>query len=295
MIRIPINRLIVEGPDLSGKTTLIKQIHKITNYRYNVTDRSSFSAVCFAQQFKRDDTEAKKRLQLEINDLNTFTVYLHLPFEILQERLKLRGDEIHNETSLRTEYDIMSKLANHLDWSNNFRMSIDEDAAALCRVLADYDSVDMSRVTDLVVSILDIEPKIKNNRITAQLEFYNLQQHILSVDASNILQHPEEGGYYRQIKTQLFNKMESERVYGASCRRLIYTGDSCISLIHVNCRQDFFEFEVNFRSTHIKKMQSDLLFLEHLVAAVRDHFRDMAVYHQEARVNLVMSNAHLEQ
>ena len=43
MRNTPINQIILEGPDLSGKTTLYNSIHKLTGNKWNIQDRRNAS------------------------------------------------------------------------------------------------------------------------------------------------------------------------------------------------------------------------------------------------------------
>ena len=52
--------VICEGPDLAGKTSFIQEVHKKTNYRWNVIDRSALSHVIYAKFYDRDDFFATK-------------------------------------------------------------------------------------------------------------------------------------------------------------------------------------------------------------------------------------------
>ncbi len=46
----------IEGPDCSGKTTLFNQIHKETNFKYNIQDRSCMSMYVYSKLYERDDS-----------------------------------------------------------------------------------------------------------------------------------------------------------------------------------------------------------------------------------------------
>ena len=56
-MRFPTQQLVLEGPDLSGKTTLYNMLHKATGYRWNIQDRSSLSMVVFAKLYNREAFE----------------------------------------------------------------------------------------------------------------------------------------------------------------------------------------------------------------------------------------------
>ena len=54
MVKFPIEKIIIEGPDLAGKTTLFSKIHELTQYRWNIQDRSALSMLVYAKLYDRD-------------------------------------------------------------------------------------------------------------------------------------------------------------------------------------------------------------------------------------------------
>jgi thymidylate kinase len=70
---IKLKNVTLEGPDLSGKTTLMSQIHKKTNNKYNIIDRSVMSALVYSMYYDRPNVKLLERqLRNELNDLNNF-------------------------------------------------------------------------------------------------------------------------------------------------------------------------------------------------------------------------------
>ena len=52
MVKFPIEKIIIEGPDLAGKTTLYDKMHKISKYRWNIQDRSALSMLIYAKMYQ---------------------------------------------------------------------------------------------------------------------------------------------------------------------------------------------------------------------------------------------------
>ena len=113
---LPINYVIIEGTDLSGKTTLYNSIHKSTGFKYNIQDRSCLSMLCYAKLYGRPEDVHRERLLREISDLNNFIVILLLPKDEILARLARRGDEMQDAVSLIRLYEIftdeVSKIQN---------------------------------------------------------------------------------------------------------------------------------------------------------------------------------------
>jgi thymidylate kinase len=66
------NQLIVEGPDCAGKTTFIEEVHRLTNYRWNIQDRSALSMLVYAKLYGRDTFFEVERLNRQIKNLNYY-------------------------------------------------------------------------------------------------------------------------------------------------------------------------------------------------------------------------------
>ena len=86
--------LTLEGPDLSGKTSLYQAIHKATDFKWNIQDRSTLSMVCFARQFNRPTKDLRRLMEKEYANLNNRSIILLPKFEVLSRRYNARGDEV---------------------------------------------------------------------------------------------------------------------------------------------------------------------------------------------------------
>lgn len=100
---------VIDGPDLSGKSTLFKGIHKKTNFAWDMRDRSYLSVLCYAKQFKREKGWEREGFEREICNLNTRYIIVLPPLELLQERLDARGDDFQDRKSLIKLHEIYSE------------------------------------------------------------------------------------------------------------------------------------------------------------------------------------------
>ena len=76
MTRFPTNYLILEGPDLSGKTTFYAALHKASSYAWNIQDRSCLSMIVHANQYDRSALIHKENFKNELLNLNNRFVIL---------------------------------------------------------------------------------------------------------------------------------------------------------------------------------------------------------------------------
>ena len=76
MVKRPINYIILEGPDLSGKTTFYENLHNETGYRWNIQDRSALSMLVHAKYYNRDTFNCVEQLRAELHNLNNIMIIL---------------------------------------------------------------------------------------------------------------------------------------------------------------------------------------------------------------------------
>ena len=114
MIKRPINYIFLEGPDLAGKTTFYENIHKASDYRWNIQDRSALSMLVHAKYYNRNTFRHVEQLRSELYNLNNITIILLPKWEEIARRFNLRGDPIQNITSLKKIYDLFSEAAAEL-------------------------------------------------------------------------------------------------------------------------------------------------------------------------------------
>ena len=115
---INIHNIIIEGPDLSGKSSLFNNIHKETNYCWNIQDRSDLSMICYSRLYNRGNLDFwRKRLEDFLNTINNRVIILLPPWKEIKRRYFKRGDDIQNLESLEKLYKIYKEETNKI---NNF-------------------------------------------------------------------------------------------------------------------------------------------------------------------------------
>ena len=115
MRRTPINQITLEGPDLSGKTTLYQKLHEKSGYFWNIQDRSSLSMIVYARLYGRSDYFHVESLKRELSNLNNVMILLLPDWQVIAERFQKRGDEIQNLVSLKKVYDLFSEAADEFE------------------------------------------------------------------------------------------------------------------------------------------------------------------------------------
>ena len=291
-------KLILEGPDLTGKTSLYNEIHKNSRYEWNIQDRSTLSMVCYAQQFGRCTKNLRRDLYNEITNLNNRLVILLPEFSTIEERYHRRGDDIQSIDSLRTLYDIFQKETEAIkNLPNVLVIRASASTNSIADAVMTWTKASEKTQSELVGrSIGRFVESAPGDEHTLRLE---VSGKILSVYDKSILLDPLEGNYYKKIERDFVNTVEKELdglneynlPQGMNSRRFYYSSSSCISSLHFKPRKQILEFICTFRSTDAKKNSTiDFQFLEYLVHKMaNEYFLDCEDY----RIVLNMNSAHL--
>ena len=286
-----INTVILEGPDLSGKTTLYNSLHKESNYRWNIQDRSTLSMVCFARQFNRPVNKLRSALLKEVSNLNNVIVVLMPKWQTLEERFHKRGDEIQTLSSLSTLYDIFTEEVSKIQALPNV-LIIKESYGDLAKdMVSNLKLLEQKEMVDVGCYISQFVTYFEKNEVKLDMCFSGKIQDI----SDEILLDPLEGDYYKDILWDFDNTIRKElkglNPYNVpqtmSSRRFYYSTDSCISSIHFMPRNDTLKCYVVFRSTNaIKNAGIDLSFINFLVHRLGNkYFSTCKIYELDVRMN----------
>jgi len=315
LISFPTQYLVCEGPDLSGKTSLIEAIHKETGFQWNIQDRSFLSMLVFAKMYGRETGLLAKGLWKELGCLNNRFVFLAPSLETIMARYRDRGDDIQDEESLVRLVDLFD---DH-DWIEGFPnvLQLDNSCDELetledcvgavtgwLKTKEEYSLEDISAEVSRFVSVMPTGSADNMRGYEAQLNFTFYDDGDFEESDSDIMFDDEEGEYYREIKEQLLGKIRQEiegnneygEAQGANSRRFVYADDTCISFIQVLFRQGVMDFHAVLRSSNVRKtFHKDLSFLYYLASEVIEHAPEIVA---EAPVRSVqfrieLNSAHL--
>jgi len=271
MLTFPINMISIEGPDLSGKTTLISDIHSKTNYRWHLMDRSKMSRMIFAKMYDRDVIQTTREFYEEVSNLNNRYVFLMPTFDVLKERYKHRGDEIHTIDSLKESYDLFFKEFSNLPVLSNVYGIMNGASNRLSNMVIDYHNciekhLSLSEIYGQVQNFVKHFPNKECNQLTFTLHDNG---DFKESDIASMSEKSEKE-YYCHIYNTLMNKIDDEqagknpyeRKEGIDSRRYVFTEDTCISMIHILNRGGVLDIRFVCRSTDINnKFEHDLKFL----------------------------------
>ena len=267
----------IEGPDCSGKTTLFNQIHKETNFKYNIQDRSCMSMYVYSKLYSRDDSSFWfDKIIDDIKRLDTLYIVLLPTEETIIKRLNKRGDEFQDETSIikvRNLFYNLTKIG-FGSFPNVLVLEDKEDLIQKVDMCLDFiESLNEYPTGDLIKSI--VINSGRNELVDVQCKE---EVDIGSLDYT-VLNFPEEKEYYEEITTAIENKIFKEFTglnthnmpQKHDSRRFIYSGNSCISLIHILFRKNRLNISATLRSSNvIKTLWADYEFLKILSVKISE-------------------------
>ena len=258
----------IEGPDCSGKTTLFSRLHKETNFKYNIQDRSCMSMFVYAKMNKREDASLWfDKILDDLKRLDTLYILLLPSEKTILDRLEVRGDEFQDKESIlevRSYFRNIAKMG-FGSYPNVLVLEEDDLEENINKSLQFINSLNEMPGQELIKSL--VFNSGRNELIDVQCKD--------QVDKSNldltVLNFPQEKEYYEKIEFKFFNKIfkeftglnEYNQAQKHDSRRFIYTDDSCISMIHVLWRQNKLNVSATLRSSNVSKtLWADYEFLK---------------------------------
>jgi hypothetical protein len=296
-MRFSTQQLILEGPDLSGKTTLYSHIHEATGYRWNIQDRSTLSMVVFAKFYNRDSFDLVESLRSELLNLNNRFVILLPPWGLISTRYTERGDDLHDLVSLKKTYDLFEEAVTEFENYPNVIVARDPDCLEM--IISDIVSIENYNLKNIQQQVLQLASTSENDEVVG-VNFTLYDNGKFELIDEKALDYETEKEYYSKIKSTLLEKIANEleghneydRCESIESRRFIYTDNSCISLANFNHRKDCLDCHFVLRSSNVRDtLYYDLNFLYSLCKDVKSTLKlDDKVY---CRLRFTINSAHI--
>jgi hypothetical protein len=301
MIKFPISKICIEGPDLAGKSSLYNSIHKKTGFKWNIDDRSTLSMCVYANQYDRDDFYLRQNLSLELSNLNNHIVLLHPDLNVIHDRFLDRGDEFQDADSLVDLHYRFTKEFEKICMFPNVHVftsgTAEEQTNKIVSDLHTWEKRTPSEIGHLVNEFAKFSPN--RECTTTQFHFYD-DGKFEDID-DNIESTPGEEAYYSKIHCKLLGKIKDEqmgineykRKETNQSRRFVYTGDDCISFIQIIVRDKLMDVHAVFRSSDTEnKTSTDIQFIHYLGREAAKMLRlNTADYQFRFRINI--NSAHI--
>ena len=302
MRRTPINQITLEGPDLSGKTTLYQKLHEKSDYFWNIQDRSSLSMIVYARLYGRSDYFHVESLKRELSNLNNVMILLLPDWSVIAERFQKRGDEIQNLVSLKKVYDLFSEAADEFEnYPNVILIKSEVDDNMVSYIVHQLRSRFEDKPYHEYADFFKIAAASSDNLEKVGLNLVHYDDGMFNDVSEEMLRYEKEKVYYDKIRRKLLNKIDNELAganeYGREetheSRRFIYTDDSCLSLCHFMLRNEFLYGEFYLRSSETKEtLQYDMNFIKSLT---RDVFSKLSEFSdiKMCKISLKIGSGHI--
>ena len=302
MRRTPINQITLEGPDLSGKTTLYQKLHEKSGYFWNIQDRSSLSMIVYARLYGRSDYFHVESLKRELSNLNNVMILLLPDWSVIAERFEKRGDEIQNLVSLKKVYDLFSEAADEFEnYPNVILIKTEVDDNMVSYIIHNLRSRFEDKPYHEYADFFKIAAGSSDSLEKVGLNLVHYDDGMFNDVSEEMLRYEKEKVYYDKIRRKLLNKIDNELAganeYGREetheSRRFIYTDDSCLSLCHFMLRNEFLYGEFYLRSSETKEtLQYDMNFIKSLT---RDVFSKLSEFSdiKMCKISLKIGSGHI--
>ena len=281
---LKIQDITLEGPDLSGKTRLYCDLHKLTSFKWNIQDRSEISMAIYSEMYKRPDSHLWwEKINEKLGNLNHRYVLLIPDQQLLLERYSRRGDEIQDEKSL---IDLHQRFAEAASKLSKFPTCIivnvtrENQSDVKHIVLNELNKIEQSSTLDITNQICNISSASRNREVNGlcfTLDLTNWSNHDPSV-----LEYEKERQYYKRISEKyiktIHDEIEGNNEYKLAqsphlTRRFVYTDPSCISYINTHIRDEKITMNVVCRSSDVKNtLYYDVSFLQILFDNIQKIF-----------------------
>ena len=293
------NQLIIEGPDLAGKTSFYNKIHQNSGYRWNIQDRSALSMLIYARLYDRNTFVEVERLNAEIKNLNNRYIILMPPWDEVERRYKERGDEIQTITSLKKVYRLFDEAAEEFKIYPNVMVIRNKDTLSYVDpVIKELMGIEIStpkHIAEYVNMFAAASDNLEASHIS--LTMYD-NGNFDNVDVS-VLEYPPEKDYYAKIIKKTLGKIEQElngqneynRKEELNSRRFVYSDDSCISFAQFTVRNNILDAHFVFRSSNSKDTLSyDTNFIYYLTSRV---YEQLKLTNHNCRIRINFNSAHI--
>jgi len=298
--------IILDGENKSGKSTLIKEFHKASNYKYSAIDRFSLTSFSFGKANDRI-LNYKDYLCQDLNIWNDAILFFtEVPKNILRQRFK-EHDEL--DIDLEKDYDKMKKIYNtYLSLTPlfvkkiNTKNSITDCVNEMKKTLIEFENETIQHKVYRLIRFIEkngeiIKTKIPNSNskevknVVLKYESRNLSCIKLWRNNKDYL---EERPEYDQIKSYLDNtirlKLNYFKTQDLSSRQFIYHDYSCISSVQILYRNNILYMNVFIRSSNVK---DTLLFDIRGLNDIAKYLNNKYFNAENIKFNLSISSAHV--
>ena len=282
---LKLSDITLEGPDLSGKTRLYYDLHRLSNFRWNIQDRSEISMAIYAEMYERNDSHVWwEKVYDRLNNLNHRYVLLLPEKDLLIERYHHRGDEVQNEKSLLDLHKRFTEAASKLSkFPTCIVVNVTKENQSNVRnlVLERLKSIELSNTFSISQQIFEVAGATTSKEVNGLTFCLNLTK--FDNHDYKVLEYEKEKEYYKRI-LETYTKTIHDEIAGYNeysipqkphlTRRFVYCDSSCISYINTHVRNKTLSANIVCRSSDTENtIYYDISFLQILTKKVSEILR----------------------
>jgi thymidylate kinase len=288
--------VIFEGADKTGKDSLIKEFHKLTNYKYSCINRFSGTSYAYGKFWKRN-LDYKKYLLQDIEYFDkAVLVYLYAPKEILEKRFKE-----HNEKDIDLKkLEILENYYNEYLTSTplytilvNTNKSISSCAKQIRSGLREYEKETIKHKINRLVNTINIAgDKVYNTSEVKNINVIvnNLNKKHLKRFHFDYTEKYEYNQIYHVLRNNIRLKLDYLKSQDVFSRQFTYTSESCISFVQLLLRNNCLNVYATIRSSNVSKMlEQDIMGIYKISKALDEEYFKT----DNIKLNINIVSAHL--
>lgn len=252
--------VVFAGCDKTGKTTLIKALHKATNYKYPILDRFTDSSIVYGK-YRNRKLDYSKYYEIEKYLLEeVLLVYVTAENKDIKERIikekekDITWNEIQDVKSEYINY-IVNTFFNYIV-INTSMYSKKECVKQIKDKIKEIEKEDgLEQIKTLVRTI-----KCLGEVVNKTLELRNINYNFKDIKFQKLKKFTNikhEKYYYDRIYyglRHIINSQIKEYNQNLYSRRFLFDSNECINSFHVLYRGDTLECYVNIRSSNVEKI-----------------------------------------
>ncbi len=270
--------ICIDGCDCSGKSTLVKDLrHENIALNSFLVDRSMLTSIVYAEAFRRKDVDVFSLInefERQLNSNRFLLIYLNTPVEVIEERMKIRGDDRIKLEDIRKIKDIYDEFIGDYIYHDNIIKLVNYENYALelfnidNRVSKSYNNkkivYDYFGLLNSLNNLREQRRRPQLNNYTLDYAFENLKDFIENfefpiydnIEYDKKIYHNEENERQMILSTLKFNTQVMIDKYKENfySRRFVSTNDSCLSFTQVEFLNNEIKFNFVFRSSDVKNV-----------------------------------------
>jgi len=295
--------IVLESVDKCGKSTIIRALHKRTNYRYPILDRFTGSSISYGKHNNRKlDYNLYKELEKSMFS-KVLLFYITADKKDIINRMKEHNEKditISEIDSLKKEYEKYLKDFTFFDYRivNTSKMNLKESVNYIVNEIKKKEN---ETGIDQVKFLTKLIEK-RGHEINGTKELTNINFDFNDIFKEAIRQYQKENSlnntkyeklYYDRIYYSLRHIINSQlKEYNQliTSRRFIFTSNECINSFHLLFRNNVLEVFVTIRSSNVKDiLPLDIYFSYRIAEKLNREFFNSKVI----KINFKIHSAHV--